>query len=79
MKLRRNDLIDMMLDALAEDANAPFDDISIIASAIIFLIAGYDTTAQALSFATFELATHPEIQAKLRVSAPHPAKNFQYI
>ena len=57
----------MMLDALAEDAKTQLDDISIIATAFILIVAGYDTTAQTLSFAAYELATHPEIQKKLRV------------
>jgi len=32
----------------------------------VFLIAGYDTSASALTFALYELAFHPEIQHRLR-------------
>ncbi|KAM8974739.1 thromboxane-A synthase [Pelodytes ibericus] len=37
----------------------------ILGQAIIFLIAGYETTCSLLSFATYLLATHPECQEKL--------------
>ena len=37
-----------------------------MAQALIFLIAGYETSAGTLSFALYELALHPEIQQRLR-------------
>ncbi len=40
-----------------------------IQSAILFLSAGYDTTACALSLITLHLAVHPEVQAKAREEA----------
>lgn len=36
-----------------------------VAQCVIFFLAGYDTTATALSFASYLLALHPEIQHKL--------------
>jgi cytochrome P450 family 6 len=33
-----------------------------VAQALIFLVAGYDTSGSTLSFALYELALHPEIQ-----------------
>ena len=35
------------------------------AQCVIFLIAGYETTATALSYAAYSLACHPEVQQKL--------------
>ena len=37
-----------------------------VAQALLFLLAGYDTSASTLSFALYELALHPEIQYSLR-------------
>lgn len=37
----------------------------IVGQAFLFLIAGYETTTSALSFATYLLATNPECQEKL--------------
>ena len=43
------------------------DDISIAATAMVFLIAGYDTTGTALSYACYQLSKNPGIQDKLRI------------
>ena len=32
----------------------------------LFLLAGYETTSTALGFTAFELACHPDVQAKLQ-------------
>jgi hypothetical protein len=37
-----------------------------VAQALVFLLAGYETTASTLSYALYELALHPEIQHSLR-------------
>lgn len=37
----------------------------IIAQSMIFLLAGYETTASTLTFCIYELAKHPEVQNKL--------------
>ena len=41
-------------------------DEEIIANIIVILLAGYETTASLLTYASYSLAIHPEIQAKLR-------------
>uniref|UniRef100_A0A914X045 Cytochrome P450 n=1 Tax=Plectus sambesii TaxID=2011161 RepID=A0A914X045_9BILA len=38
----------------------------IVGQLTLFLVAGYDTTSNSLSYITYELATHPEVQEKLR-------------
>ena len=37
-----------------------------MAQALLFLIAGHETSASTMSFALYELALHPEIQQNLR-------------
>ncbi|XP_060539987.1 cytochrome P450 3A9-like [Pantherophis guttatus] len=41
-------------------------DTEILAQAIIFIIAGYETVSSALSYLTYELALQPDIQQKLQ-------------
>ena len=43
-----------------------FDELDIVASAILFMVAGSDTSANTLAFACYQLAKNPEIQEKLR-------------
>ncbi len=87
---RRNDLIDLMLQAMKEDlshdvnanehakdqfekdsamdhksSKKEVDEVVIVATAMIMLIAGYDTTATTMSYLCYELARNQEIQAKL--------------
>uniref|UniRef100_A0A1I7TA15 Cytochrome P450 n=1 Tax=Caenorhabditis tropicalis TaxID=1561998 RepID=A0A1I7TA15_9PELO len=55
----------------------------IIAQCMVFIIAGFDTTALSLSFTTFLLATHPEIQKKLQEEVdrecPDPEISFDQL
>ena len=86
---RRNDLVDMMMDAMknvnveqAEDdsedqydkdatfhhkSSKQFDeDITLVATAMVMLVAGYDTTGTTMSYLCFELARNPDIQKRLQ-------------
>ena len=46
------------------ETKKPFDDRAIAGQAITFLLAGYDTTANALTFTMYLLARHPEYQER---------------
>ena len=59
----RRDILQQMIEAGDDDK---LDDDEILAQAITFLVAGYDTTANTLGFTCYLLATHPDIQQKLR-------------
>ncbi|XP_042864014.1 cytochrome P450 9e2-like [Penaeus japonicus] len=77
---KRGDFLDLLLEAEIPNADAEamqngtrspkskqaLDDLTIISQSVLFLVAGYDTTASTLAFASFLLAKHPEIQQRLR-------------
>lgn len=62
------DLLDMLLDARYEDTGAPMNEEQVIDEILILLIAGHETTANALSWTLYLLATHPDELKKLRGS-----------
>jgi hypothetical protein len=37
-----------------------------VSNAVVFVLAGYETTSTALSYAAHELASHPEVQRRLQ-------------
>jgi cytochrome P450 len=61
-----NDLLDMLLDARYEDTGGPMDEEQVIDEILILLIAGHETTANALSWTLFLLANHVHELDKLR-------------
>ena len=87
-KERKNDLIDLMLDAmeglkeeeqeenedqyekdmkLTHKANGKnLDEMSFIGTAMVFLVAGYDTTGMTLSWICYELAKNRDLQRRLQ-------------
>lgn len=68
---KRGDFLDLLLEARdAEERLHPgkkvFADNTVVAQSVLFLMAGYDTTATTLAFAGRIMATHPEHQQRLR-------------
>ncbi len=55
-----NDLLDMLLDARYEDNGAPMDEEQMIDEILVMIIAGHETTGNALSWTLYLLANHPE-------------------
>jgi cytochrome P450 len=61
-----DDLLDMLLEARYEDTGQPMEEEQVIDEILILLIAGHETTANALSWTLYLLANHPDELAKLR-------------
>lgn len=63
-----NDLLDMLLDARYEDTGEAMSEAQVIDEILILVIAGHETTANALSFALYLLANHPAELRKLKTA-----------
>ncbi|KAI9493596.1 cytochrome P450 [Zychaea mexicana] len=62
------DLLTLMLEA-SEEGNGKLTDEELQSNLCAFFLAGHDTTANALSYAIYNLATHPDVQEKAREEA----------
>ncbi|XP_078376989.1 cytochrome P450 3A24-like [Oculina patagonica] len=65
----RKDLLHLMMVAKEEttvDGISRLSDEEIVAQAVIFLLAGYETTSNTLGFTLYHLAVNPDVQDKLR-------------
>jgi cytochrome P450 len=60
-----DDLLQMLLDARYEDTGEPMADEQLLDELNILLVAGHETSANALAWALYLLARHPEAQAEL--------------
>ncbi|KAI9251372.1 cytochrome P450 [Phascolomyces articulosus] len=67
-KTNEKDLLTLMLEA-AKEENGKLTDEEIMANLCGFFLAGHDTTSNAISYALYNLATHPDIQEKARDEA----------
>ncbi|XP_023224262.1 cytochrome P450 3A14-like [Centruroides sculpturatus] len=75
-----SDILQIMIEA--EDDTNPIKSLTekqIIANAVTFLAAGYDTSSSALSFCSYRLAQNPEIQEKVRLEINENVKNNKSI
>ncbi|RWS29416.1 cytochrome P450-like protein 4, partial [Leptotrombidium deliense] len=70
-KTEHSDFLQMVIEAVKNDkefineTNNSYDRDMVIAQSILFLIAGYETTALLLTFCSYVLATEPQIQEQL--------------
>lgn len=62
----RDDLVARLLEARDPQTGAELDHQEILEQALIFLLAGYDTTSTALAFTLYELGAQPDLQAAVR-------------
>ena len=60
------DLLSMLLDAQDEETGATMDDRQLRHQVVTLLLAGYETTANALTWTWYLLAQHPEVADKVR-------------
>ena len=64
--IQRKDLLQLMLDASDNDETQKgLEAGEIVADSVGFILAGYETTSTALTFATYLLATNSEVQERL--------------
>jgi len=61
-----DDLLQMLLDARYEDSGQPMTEDQLLDEANILLLAGHETSANALSWLFYLLARHPEASAQVR-------------
>ena len=58
-----------MIEASVEDSSGSYttkmDDAEIAGHSVTFMLAGYETTANALTYVSYLLALNPDIQEKL--------------
>ena len=59
------DILDRLLGARDRESGAPIDETQIRDEVVTLLLAGHETSANALAWTLYLLATHPEVEARL--------------
>ncbi|KAG2225657.1 hypothetical protein INT45_012129 [Circinella minor] len=67
-RTNEKDLLTLMLES-AKEGNDKLTDEELLSNICGFFVAGHDTTANALSYIMYNLATHPKVQEKVREEA----------
>jgi len=62
----RRDFLQLLLEARDKDGNRLLSDDSLVTQSMMFLFAGYDTTATLLTYAGFSLASYPDVQRQVQ-------------
>jgi cytochrome P450 len=64
---QKNDFLQIMIDASKNEteANKKISQSEMMAQCVVFIIAGFDTTATLMACCAYHLAKHPEVQEKL--------------
>lgn len=62
----RSDLLSLLLAAQDPETGAGLDDVAVRDQALIFLLAGHETTGATLAFALHLLGKHPGVQQRVR-------------
>ncbi|EDW00823.1 probable cytochrome P450 6a13 [Drosophila grimshawi] len=72
--IKRNDLIQLLIELGAETEEDKLSFEQIAAQAMVFFLAGFDTSSTTMSFCLYELALNPEIQQRLRLEIKETLK-----
>jgi cytochrome P450 len=62
----QHDLLTMLMDARDEDTGEPMSDLQLRNEVVTLILAGYDTTANSLSWTWYLLSQHPDVMANVR-------------
>eukprot|EP00099_Drosophila_melanogaster_P019149 NP_610390.1 Cyp6a13 [Drosophila melanogaster] len=65
--IHRNDLIQLLMELGEEGVKDALSFEQIAAQALVFFLAGFDTSSTTMSFCLYELALNPDVQERLRV------------
>ena len=64
--MERGDVLSMLMQARDEETNEGMDDDQLRDEVMTMFLAGHETTAMALTWTLYLLATHPDVESRLR-------------